>query len=80
MVSPVSFIALAPADRCHVKQWTACPVRGAVTVIAYPSVFHFSEFRASGDVWAHVRITVASYIVTASVSKGSVSEGALIRG
>ena len=34
---PVSFIALAPADRCHVKQRTACPVRGAATVITYPS-------------------------------------------
>ena len=34
---PVSFIALASADRCHVKQRTACPVRGAATVITYPS-------------------------------------------
>ena len=44
----VSFIPLAPADRCHIKKPATCPARGAETVVVHPSVtLSASEFCAT---------------------------------
>ena len=32
------------ADGCHIRKRTACPVRGAVTVVVYPSIPHAWPF------------------------------------